>query len=113
MHKPIIWLTSISCLFYGSLQADAIQDLPKLEQDIKQRQEELDQHLLLERNKTTESQADFILDWPEYSQKVEEIKKLQDQADELEKEIEILEQRKAQLLQQRSTNQANIHDFEK
>lgn len=113
MNKQTILLGISTCLLYGALQADARQDLPKLEQEIKERQKELDQRLLLEGNKTTQSQGDFILDWPEYSREVEEIKKLQDQADELEKEIEILEQRKSRLLQPRSTTEENMHDSEK
>jgi len=96
VNKLIFLIGVCSRLTYAYSETN--HDSSKIEEEIKNRKEQLDQLRLKGENQVVESQGDMIADWPQYSQKVEEIKKTQAQVNKLEKEIQELDWQKTHLL---------------
>jgi hypothetical protein len=76
--------------------------LKAIEQEIDFLNEQLRQKERKEFNKEAESQNYFMADWPKYSSEVENIQQLDREEKDIEKRIEELKTKKAELQKQRS-----------
>lgn len=93
---------SFSCLsMMGGVQASELQnELTLIDQQIQTLKAHLQQYHIEEREEDVQGQDYMIADWEKYADQLERIHQQQGEVRQVRQQIEKLEQRKAQLLQQ-------------
>lgn len=97
------WISiSLSCLtMMGSVQASEPQnELTFIDQQIQMLKAHLQEYHVEERQEDVQGQDYMGADWEKYADQLEHIHEQQGEARQIRQQIEKLEQRKAQLLQQ-------------
>jgi len=100
----VFFIGIFSHLAYAHAQPEK-DPLNALEQEIEIREKQLDGAILKGENQMADSQAFMIEDWSEFEQKVKEMKNTQEEVIKLKKEIQKLEDKKAELLNQSNSLQ--------
>ena len=97
------WILLACCvlpMFGWSQEALEKKEVADIEQKIEVLKKKLKQERLKEIKEEVDGQESMIADWEGYREDVEQIRKLDEKELQIEKEIEQLEQQKAQLLKQ-------------
>lgn len=89
--------TFLFCLLRADDDQQHQQEINRIDQEITGLKARLYKSQLDEFNKEIEGQEHMIANWKKYEEDVQEIKQLEDNEEQLQKQIEALEQKKMQL----------------
>lgn len=99
------WILCLCCFlpFFSWSETPSVQnELETVEEEIQALKESLSQERLVETNEEVKGQEEMIADWDAYAQTLERVRKQEEKDRQIQAQIQQLENRKAQLIQQQA-----------